>query len=137
MAALNLKRIIDNFDPDIEALASKLYPKNKYPKAALLNAIEGNTQLNATQVYDLSVFLGIDVNTLYKFNDAQWQQAGILTYTKGAFKAIINPRNNTVTVIKTEPRSHVVAYETFILHEYGFKLSTLEKLLNSIIKELC
>jgi len=65
MKKIDLKEVIEATGVDSLDLARVLFPSNKYPQVALERVMRGESELNATQIYNLSDHTGLEINDLF------------------------------------------------------------------------
>lgn len=119
---VNLRKLIEVRNLDKKELAQVLFPRIKYPAAALSRVISGRAKMHETQLYRLSMFTGLSIDALY-YDSMQWKQTaqnGLLRFTLDDYSAIYSPETGITKIYHLESlmATHVLSSPNQPLSDY-------------------
>lgn len=103
MGTFDINDIIARYKPNIEELASVLFPHAKYPLMAFSRVLEGKTKLDTQQIQNLATFLGVNIYDLFTISGwAGLTEDKCLTFVKDDYKIKLNYNGAYLLLYKKE-----------------------------------
>lgn len=130
MKNINLKKIVEDRDIDIQQLAKDLFPSHTHPKKALIRILDNKAQLDSLQIVKLSVLLDVPIQDL--FETGSWKmrsQKGLILLTSGNFRAELDMVTLSTKVFQLDSLKHeeIISKNSITLSEYINNLNTIIK----------
>ena len=127
---IKVAAIIEQYGLNKVALASELFPDNKYPSISLTRVINGEAYLSSVQLSYLADKLGVSVDSLY--SDKKWQagssSAGVLKFENDDYTAELDTTSWMTKIFKKGTLIH-----ESLLHSGALPLSEYLAKLDNII----
>lgn len=101
MNKFNINKVIEAYNLDLESTAKVLFPRVKYPKAALDRILKGEASLDVEQLEALAAYIGVVVTDLFGLES--WKgvsENGKLVLLKGPYKVVFNYEETLINVFK-------------------------------------
>jgi len=119
---IDLKKLIQELDLDKSTLAQVLFPTNSHPSQALARLLQRNVSLKEKQIYRLSMFTGLSIDSLYE-DSLLWKMETLeetLKFTRGDYTAIYYPNTGFTKVyeLNSPLAVKIVSVRTESLSEY-------------------
>ena len=127
---IKVAAIIEQYGLNKVALASELFPGNKYASIALTRVINGEAYLNSEQLSLLASKLGVSVDSLYtgKNWEAGSSSAGVLKFENDDYTAELDTTSWMTKIFKKGTLIH-----ESLLHSGALPLSEYLAKLDNII----
>ena len=126
--SLDLQKIINDQNLDVNELAAKLFPGNKHSYLALHRVIKGKTELSASQISTLSQVTGLTIDELFGGSWRTVAKGDLITFSKGDVLAELN----TKTWITRIYKNNTLIFEDVIVSQ-SISLKEFLKLVDSKI----
>jgi hypothetical protein len=119
---VDLADLIDKLRLDKKVLAKVLFPEFKRRDLALSRYLNNRTRLNDEQLYRLSTFTGLPIDSLYK-SSVHWKsvtQGSKTRFTWGEYTALYDQETGIVKVLHLSKQIalHVIAPKVITLTEF-------------------
>lgn len=127
---INLQKLMDERGIKTTVLAKELFPENKYAPMALKRVIEGTSELSASQISKLALYLDIPIEDVFENNwKSQADEGKIIFLRSDGWRAELNTRTMVTKVFDKQTIMHEVILntKTEVLSKY---LQTIENIIN-------
>lgn len=119
---IDLKRLIADRDLDKVELAKVLFPGNLHPSSALARVLQGRARLKEEQIYRLSIYTGLSIDSLYA-DLLYWktqQQNDVVRFSRDSYTAIYSPATGITKIYHLENllATQVLGAPNQLLSEY-------------------
>lgn len=130
MKAINLTRLIETKNLDVQEVARELFPEAKYPKLALDRILKNESYLNSNQISRLSLMTGIPINFLYEggeWGEANTSSNGVIVFSAADYRAELDTNSWTTKLFHKNSIFHeaVISNPSIPLSEYLSELTSL------------
>ena len=129
MQNINLSQLIEDRNLDKAELAKVLFPKNLHSSHALTRALARGTSLKEEQVYRLSMFTGLSMESLYA-GSLHWKMQakdGLIRFTRDEFTAVYSAQTGLTKVyhLNSLLATHTLSKLNQPLDEYLQEISNI------------
>lgn len=127
---IDLEKVMKFYGLPKAKLAALMFPENKYTLYAIDRVINGESELNATQLSRLAHYVGLSVDQLYTGAGWEYKKDGdYITFNNGDYEAILDTKNWITKIYSQKSMFH-----ESIIHSGAIELSKYLEKLNSLIK---